>query len=122
MEYGEKTRIQARENQQNMKPNDPENQISISQITETGKWVEGDLSNEENREEVLENFLKERIETRSSPKYDIVKINYNCDLLKNGIVLLDSPGINENHELDALTFQFVPSVVGIICVVNARQG
>ena len=36
--------------------------------------------------------------------------------------MVDSPGLNENKDLDDIVFDYLPQTIGVICVINAGQG
>lgn len=74
--------------------------------------------------EVSYDFLKQysaREEGSDAAKVRYIKIGYPCDLLKNRIVLVDTPGVSDLNEQRAeVTYQFVPKANAVLFVLDAN--
>eukprot|EP01091_Cochliopodium_minus_P015443 TRINITY_DN5502_c0_g1_i1.p1 TRINITY_DN5502_c0_g1~~TRINITY_DN5502_c0_g1_i1.p1 ORF type:complete len:580 (+),score=158.36 TRINITY_DN5502_c0_g1_i1:34-1740(+) len=86
------------------------------------EWIEKDLSKVEDVEGSIREFLKADRKDRDYPLYDLVQLNFDSKVLQNGITLIDSPGLNENENLTRMVLKYLPKTIGIVCIVNARQG
>lgn len=63
---------------------------------------------------------RETITTSDRRQLDYVRERYECpiDLLKGGIVIADSPGLNENERLTNLVQTYMKECLVFICVIN----
>jgi len=70
----------------------------------------------------LESFLAADLQHRDEIQFERVCIHCPSPFLKSGIVLVDSPGLNEHSHFDTLTKTYLANAVGIICVINSDPG
>ena len=74
--------------------------------------------------EVSYDFLRQYSAKREdSDAADVcyIKIGYPCDLLKNRIVLVDTPGVSDlNEQRSEVTYQFIPKANVVLFVLDAN--
>ncbi len=74
--------------------------------------------------EVSYDFLKQysaREEGSEAAQVRYIKIGYPCELLKNRIVLVDTPGVSDlNEQRSEVTYQFVPKANAVLFVLDAN--
>ena len=74
--------------------------------------------------EVSYDFLKQysaREEGSETAQVRYIKIGYPCELLKNRVVLVDTPGVSElNEQRSEVTYQFVPKANAVLFVLDAN--
>ena len=74
--------------------------------------------------EVSYDFLKQysaREEGSDAENVRYIKIGYPCELLKNRIVLVDTPGVSDlNEQRSEVTYQFVPKSNAVLFVLDAN--
>lgn len=74
--------------------------------------------------EVSYDFLRQYSAKREdSDAADVryIKIGYPCDLLKNRIVLVDTPGVSDlNEQRSEVTYQFIPKANAVLFVLDAN--
>lgn len=58
---------------------------------------------------------------RIKSKFEKMVIQWPLDILKDGVVLVDSPGINDPHNNDYITKSYLPAVDAIIYVMNSQH-
>lgn len=77
--------------------------------------------------EELENYLvipmsdKEQKESVAESPYATCRLFWPFDLCRNGVVIIDSPGLNEASARDKTTMDYVPQADIILHVLNALQ-
>ena len=52
------------------------------------------------------------------PKYDRVELHWPFKVLREGIVLVDSPGVGESDELTTIVKDYMPNASAFIYVIN----
>jgi len=74
--------------------------------------------------EVSYDFLKQysaREEGSEAENVRYIKIGYPCELLKNRIVMVDTPGVSDlNEQRSEVTYQFVPNANAVLFVLDAN--
>ena len=74
--------------------------------------------------EVSYDFLKQysaREESSEAAQVRYIKIGYPCELLKNRVVLVDTPGVSDlNEQRSEVTYQFVPKSNAVLFVLDAN--
>ena len=74
--------------------------------------------------EVSYDFLKRysaREEDSEAAQVRYIKIGYPCELLKNRVVLVDTPGVSDlNEQRSEVTYQFVPKANAVLFVLDAN--
>ena len=74
--------------------------------------------------EVSYDFLKQysaREEGSEAENVRYIKIGYPCELLKNRIVMVDTPGVSDlNEQRSEVTYQFVPKANAVLFVLDAN--
>lgn len=74
--------------------------------------------------EVSYDFLKQysaREEGSEAAQVRYIKIGYPCELLKNRVVLVDTPGVSDlNEQRSEVTYQFVPKANAVLFVLDAN--
>ena len=74
--------------------------------------------------EVSYDFLKQysaREEGSETAQVRYIKIGYPCELLKNRVVLVDTPGVSDlNEQRSEVTYQFVPKANVVLFVLDAN--
>lgn len=58
---------------------------------------------------------------RIQSKFEKMVIQWPLDILKDGVVLVDSPGINDPYNNDYITRSYLPTADAIIYVMNSQQ-
>ncbi len=69
---------------------------------------------------VIKNFTKKEEEIHKSP-YDKVELFWNLDLCRNGVEIIDSPGLNENEIRQQLTIDYLLKVDAVLFVLSCEQ-
>eukprot|EP01087_Luapelamoeba_hula_P018705 TRINITY_DN6070_c0_g1_i8.p1 TRINITY_DN6070_c0_g1~~TRINITY_DN6070_c0_g1_i8.p1 ORF type:complete len:795 (+),score=117.70 TRINITY_DN6070_c0_g1_i8:169-2385(+) len=60
--------------------------------------------------------------TKTSP-YSRVVLRWDAPILKHGVVLVDSPGLNDGeHNLDEVVRRYTPKAIAIICIISCENG
>ena len=76
------------------------------------------------KEEVSYEFLKRysaREESSAAANVRYIKIGYPCELLKNRVVLVDTPGVADlNEQRSEITYQFIPRANAVLFVLDAN--
>lgn len=74
--------------------------------------------------EVSYDFLRQysaRMENSEAESVRYIKIGYPCELLKNRVVLVDTPGVSDlNEQRSEVTYQFVPKANAVLFVLDAN--
>lgn len=75
--------------------------------------------------EVSYDFLKKysaREENSEADNVRYIKIGYLCELLKNNVVLIDTPGVSDLNEQRAeVTYQFIPKANAALFLLDANS-
>jgi GTPase SAR1 family protein len=58
--------------------------------------------------------------TRASP-YSLVEVYWPNDLLKHGIELVDTPGLNESELFDNIVEEYIPKATACCCIINCEH-
>ena len=64
---------------------------------------------------ICKNFTSERIES----KFQRLVIRWPLEILKDGVVLVDSPGLNDPYNNDYITRSYLPAADAVIYVMNS---
>ena len=102
----------------------PEKQETIENKREEEWKIEIDekLENSDfDYQTLLRQFLTLNETDRDTPTHSLVEIGFDCEILKSGIVFVDSPGVNENGFFDEMVETEVKSSIGVVCLINANQ-
>lgn len=79
----------------------------------------------EKQGEVSYDFLRRysaRADNEETSSIQYIKIGYPCDLLKNRIILVDTPGVSDlSEQRSEVTFQFLPKANAILFVLDATS-
>ncbi len=79
----------------------------------------------ERKGEVSEEFLRQysaRDAQEEAGKVGYIKIGYPCDILKNRVVLVDTPGVSDlNEHRSEVTYQFLPRANAVLFVLDANS-
>ncbi len=105
----------------------------ITMYPRAGKWEGGDepFDLEELTSEEIEkyislsaddalNAMEEDSENRIDAKFEKMVISWPLELLKDGVVLIDSPGINDPYSNDYIVNGYLPQADAIIYLMDAQ--
>ncbi|MCD7715860.1 MAG: dynamin family protein [Lachnospiraceae bacterium] len=56
-----------------------------------------------------------------SAQVDQAVVEYPCEFCKNNVEIIDTPGLNENERMDAITESVIPSLDAVVMVLSARS-
>lgn len=98
--------------------------INAIMYDETPRLSVVHLDGTEKKGEVTYDFLKQysaREEGSDAANVRYIKIGYPCELLKNRVVLVDTPGVSDlNEQRSEVTYQFVPKANAVLFVLDAN--
>eukprot|EP01087_Luapelamoeba_hula_P000054 TRINITY_DN1002_c0_g2_i1.p1 TRINITY_DN1002_c0_g2~~TRINITY_DN1002_c0_g2_i1.p1 ORF type:complete len:457 (+),score=64.67 TRINITY_DN1002_c0_g2_i1:184-1554(+) len=61
--------------------------------------------------------------TNKTSPYSRVVLQWDMPILKHGVVLVDSPGLNDGeHNLDQVVLEYIPKAIAIICIISCENG
>lgn len=69
---------------------------------------------------VIKNYTKKQEAAVAESPYERVELSYPTELLKQGVEIVDSPGLNENHTRTVVTIGDLPKADAIIYVLLAQ--
>ena len=85
-------------------------------VQRDGTHIQGDVSRE---------FLQQysaREEENAADNVSYIKIGYPCDMLKDRVVLVDTPGVSDiNEQRSEVTYRFLPKANAVIFVLDANS-
>lgn len=115
------------------------NEKRITLYPKKGKWEGGDepfdleqattdeiskyvsLSSENSINSMETNFEGDESDSRIDSKFEKMVIHWPLEILKDGVVLVDSPGINDPYSNDYIVNDYLPNADAIVYVMDSQK-